>query len=198
MLEKAVQFGKDFYTIKAFITCKNQQLFALECERPISGYNGICPACNGQHLKLAQNRGFYVSVDSVYKALGQQQLEKERLQGRKPIEKLNKIKDNLPPLNREITGIDKGIEGDSNSCYMDSTIFCMFAYSSVFDSLLYMDVSDKEPLVNLQKLLRQNIVNVLRTETGFVERKFVLYFLSVVKMSFINRRCSLSLTRTIE
>jgi hypothetical protein len=198
MLEKAVRFGKDFYIIKAFIPCGNQQIFALECERPISGYDGICPACHGQHLKLAQNRGFYVSAGSVYKVLGQQQLEKVGLQDREKTDKLDKIKDNLPPLDHPILGKNRGIEGNSNSSYMDATIFCMFGYSNVFDYLLHMDVYNKKALVNLQKILRENIVNVLRSESGFVERKFVLYFLSVVKMSFINRRCSFSFTSSIE
>jgi hypothetical protein len=184
MLEEVVRFGKDSFTIKGYITCGKKQLFALECERPLSGYDGICPECHGQHLILAKLRGFYVSVDSVYEALEQQKLEKKRLEGRKTIDKLNKIKENLPPLNHEIIGINKGIEGDSNSCYMDATIFCMFAYSAVFDSLLHMDVHDKEPIEKLQKLLRQNIVNVLRSEMGFVERKFALNFFLFCKNEF--------------
>ena len=83
------------------------------------------------------------------------------------MKELRTVKDNLPPLDHPITGKNKGIEGDSNSCYMDSTIFCMFAYSNVFDSLLHMEVHKTEALHKLQKLLRENIVNVLRSEIWF-------------------------------
>jgi hypothetical protein len=187
MLEEVVRFGKDSFTIKGYIICGKQHLFALECERQISGYDSVCPECHGQHLPLAKSRGFYVSVDSVYEALEQQKLEKERLQGPKPIDKLNKIKENLPPLDHPILGQNKGIEGNSNSCYMDATIFCMFAYSNVFDSLLHMDVHNKEPIKKLQKLLRQNIVNVLRSGSGFVERKFTSTLFSLIKNDCMNR-----------
>jgi len=176
MLEKVIQFGKDSYIIKAHITCKNQELFALECERPISGYEGICPACHGQHVKLAKSRGYYTSAHSVKEALAQQKLAKERAKGPKEINELPIIKDNLPPLDHPILGNDKGIQGDSNSCYMDSTIFCMFAYSDVFDPLLHVKVHKKQPIKDLQRLLRENIVNVLRSESGSVERKFTSRF----------------------
>ena len=42
-----------------------------------------------------------------------------------------------PPLNtvREIIGDNKGIQGHMNSCYMDASLFGMFAFSSTFDPL---------------------------------------------------------------
>ncbi|CAF5058888.1 unnamed protein product, partial [Rotaria sp. Silwood1] len=169
MIGKTVQFGKDPYVIRGYITCGEHQLFALECERFITGYSDLCPKCGKKHVELHKNRGFYASVNSVYNALGQQQLEKERLQGRKKIEQLVSITDNLPPLDRPVLGENKGIEGDSNSCYMDATIFCMFAYCNVFDSLLHME-TDKNSIEKLQQLLRDNIVHVLRSNIGFVER----------------------------
>ena len=36
-----------------------------------------------------------------------------------------------------VTGRNKGIQGHQNSCYLDATLFSMFTFSSVFDSLLY-------------------------------------------------------------
>jgi len=187
MLEKPVQFGKDSYIIRAYIPCGKQNLFALECERQISGYDGVCPECHGQHLKLPKLRGFYVSVDSVYKALEQQKFEKKHLEGPTKISKLNDVNENLPPLDHPILGRNKGIEGDSDSSYMDATIFCMFAYSAVFDSLLHMDVHHKKSVEELQKLLRQHIVNVLRSELGFVERKFTSTLFSLIKTDCMNR-----------
>ncbi|CAF2483068.1 unnamed protein product [Rotaria sp. Silwood2] len=170
MLGKIVQFGKDSCTIKAYFQCGEEELFALECERPMLGYDGRCPKCGRQHVPLDKTRGFYAAVNSVYNSLGQQKLEKERLQGRKRTEKLLSITENLPPLDCPIIGENKGIEGDSNSCYMDATIFCMFAYCNVFDSLLHMP-TNKNSIKKLQDLLRENIVHVLRhKKVGFVER----------------------------
>ena len=171
MLERKVQFGNDSYTIKAYIKCGEQDLFALECETKMTGFDGKCPRCNKQHVKLAESRDFYASVNSIIQALETKKLEKTSLQGWKTLEELNTIKEKLPPLDRPIIGRNKGIEGDSNSCYMDATIFCMFAYSNVFDSLLYMNI-DQNSVNRLQKLLRENIVHVLRSREGFVERKF--------------------------
>ncbi|CAF1358165.1 unnamed protein product [Rotaria sordida] len=124
MIGKPVQFGKDLCIIKGYVQCQGQELFALESERSITGYDGRCPKCNKQHVALDKTRGFYAAVNSVYDALGRQKLEKERLQGRKKIEQLPGTVENLPPLDRPILGENKGIEGDSNSCYMDATIFC--------------------------------------------------------------------------
>ncbi|CAF4695930.1 unnamed protein product [Rotaria sp. Silwood1] len=169
LMNKTVRFGKDLCTIKGYFKCGEDELFALECERSIRGYDGRCPKCGRQHVVLDYTRGFYASVNSVYDAIQQQKLEKERLYGRKKIEQLRCIKENLPPLDQPLLGVNKGIEGDSNSCYMDATIFCMFAYCNVFDSLLHMR-TDKEPIEKLQQLLRENIVHVLRSNIGFVER----------------------------
>ncbi|CAF3613586.1 unnamed protein product [Rotaria socialis] len=169
MLEKVVRLGNSSYKIRAYVPCGGKQLFALESEKPVRGYDGICPACGTQHMNLGDSRCVYVSVDSVYQVLEQKKLEEERLQGRKTIDRLESVEDNLPPLKLPILGQNKGIEGDSNSCYMDATIFCMFAYSNVFDSLLNVE-TEKKPLKQLQKLLRENIVHVLRSKIGFVER----------------------------
>ena len=36
-----------------------------------------------------------------------------------------------------VVGRNRGIQGHQNSCYLDVTLFSMFAFTSVFDSLLY-------------------------------------------------------------
>lgn len=36
-----------------------------------------------------------------------------------------------------VCGQFRGIQGHHNSCYLDATLFAMFTYTSVFDSLLY-------------------------------------------------------------
>ncbi|XP_058825663.1 ubiquitin carboxyl-terminal hydrolase CYLD isoform X2 [Topomyia yanbarensis] len=63
-----------------------------------------------------------------------------------------------------ICGQFKGIQGHHNSCYLDATLFAMFTFTSVFDSLLFRP---REPEDNLryeevQRVLREEIVNPLR------------------------------------
>lgn len=43
---------------------------------------------------------------------------------------------NLQDL-ENITGKFKGIQGHYNSCYLDATLFAMFTFTYVFDSLLF-------------------------------------------------------------
>lgn len=64
----------------------------------------------------------------------------------------------------DICGKYKGIQGHHNSCYLDATLFSMFMFTSVFDSLLYRppregDIADYE---EVQRVLREEIVNPLR------------------------------------
>ena len=89
------------------------------------------------------------------------------------------IKGNFPPsteLKDKFTGRDKGIQGHHNSCYMDSTLFAMFAFSEVFDGSLHRhkretDVDDYE---EAQETLRNEIVNPLRWYPFVI--KYFLFF----------------------
>lgn len=170
LIGQTIIFCEQKCRVKGRIICLDKELYALENEKALSGYTGRCPKCGISHVHFDKpNQGFYVSVKEIHDKINQ---EKERAKGPKEIEKLPIQPRNLPPLDHPVLGKDKGIEGNSNSCYMDSTIFCMFAYSNVFDSLLYMKVDKKQTIQGLQKLLRENIVNVLRSEIGLVGRKF--------------------------
>ncbi|XP_022918695.1 ubiquitin carboxyl-terminal hydrolase CYLD isoform X2 [Onthophagus taurus] len=65
-----------------------------------------------------------------------------------------------------VCGKFRGIQGHHNSCYLDATLFAMFTYTSVFDSLLYRpkgpnDISHYE---EVQRVLREEIVNPLRKD----------------------------------
>lgn len=71
--------------------------------------------------------------------------------------------------NREFTvdmvlGTNKGIQGHQNSCYMDTMLFSMFAYSMAFDALLYRppNIDDIAQYAEVQQVLREGIVNPLR------------------------------------
>lgn len=58
----------------------------------------------------------------------------------------------------------KGIQGHHNSCYLDASLFSMFTFTSVFDSLLFRprEPEDCEQYEEVQRVLREEIVNPLR------------------------------------
>ncbi len=164
--------------VKGRINCGSEEFYVLESDKPLKSYDARCPKCRIRHIDFDRpERSFYALVKNIHDKVQREKLANERAKGPKEFQNLPIEKSNLPPLDHPITGMNKGIEGASNSGYMDSTIFCMFAYTHVFDLLIQMNV-DKNPLVkDLQKLLRENIVNVLRSDQGFVGREFALRFL---------------------
>uniref|UniRef100_A0AAY4EYC8 Ubiquitin carboxyl-terminal hydrolase CYLD n=1 Tax=Denticeps clupeoides TaxID=299321 RepID=A0AAY4EYC8_9TELE len=101
-----------------------------------------------------------------------------------PIERCNSIAfggylsevvyENTPPRTEGyglevMVGKKKGIQGHYNSCYLDSTLFCLFAFSSVLDTVLLRPraKTDVEYYRETQELLRTEIVNPLRIH-GYV------------------------------
>ncbi|KAJ3594206.1 hypothetical protein NHX12_006537 [Muraenolepis orangiensis] len=101
-----------------------------------------------------------------------------------PIERCNSIAfggylsevvhENTPPRTEHeglevMVGKKKGIQGHYNSCYLDSTLFCLFSFSSVLDVVLLRPRSktDVEYYGETQELLRTEIVNPLRIH-GYV------------------------------
>ncbi|XP_029336236.1 ubiquitin carboxyl-terminal hydrolase CYLD isoform X3 [Mus caroli] len=79
------------------------------------------------------------------------------------------VEENTPPkMEKEgleiMIGKKKGIQGHYNSCYLDSTLFCLFAFSSALDTVLLRpkEKNDIEYYSETQELLRTEIVNPLR------------------------------------
>nr|XP_028558999.1 ubiquitin carboxyl-terminal hydrolase CYLD-like isoform X1 [Podarcis muralis] len=78
-----------------------------------------------------------------------------------------------PPLGDQgmehLSGWKKGIQGHCNSCYLDATLFCMFTFTSVLDSMLLRpaDKNDGPSYTETRDLLRTEIVNPLR-KNGYV------------------------------
>ncbi|XP_066594220.1 ubiquitin carboxyl-terminal hydrolase CYLD [Prorops nasuta] len=70
------------------------------------------------------------------------------------------VKENL----ESICGKYRGIQGHHNSCYLDATLFSMFTFTSVFDTLLYRPPNEKDcpQYEEVQRVLREEIVNPLR------------------------------------
>ncbi|CAH2294704.1 ubiquitin carboxyl-terminal hydrolase CYLD-like isoform X1 [Pelobates cultripes] len=84
------------------------------------------------------------------------------------------VEENTPPAEGNeaielLTGWKKGIQGHCNSCYLDATLFCMFACSSVLDTMLLRpsDKNDNDSYTVTRDLLRTEIVNPLR-KNGYV------------------------------
>ncbi|XP_075068490.1 ubiquitin carboxyl-terminal hydrolase CYLD-like [Mixophyes fleayi] len=84
------------------------------------------------------------------------------------------VEENTPPATENevvecLTGWKKGIQGHCNSCYLDATLFCMFACSSVLDTMLLRpaDKNDSDSYIDTRDLLRTEIVNPLR-KNGYV------------------------------
>ena len=61
-------------------------------------------------------------------------------------------------------GRNLGIQGHHNSCYMDVTLFSMFAFNHCFDSILHRKINDNDILLynEIQSVLLNEIVNPLR------------------------------------
>ncbi|OCT84366.1 ubiquitin carboxyl-terminal hydrolase CYLD [Xenopus laevis] len=79
------------------------------------------------------------------------------------------VEGNTPPRTEKeglevMIGKKKGIQGHFNSCYLDSTLFCLFSFSSVLDSVLLRpkEKTDVEYYSETQALLRTEVVNPLR------------------------------------
>ena len=158
-----MQLDEFVATIRAYVLCRGKHLFAMEFDKPYHKSHDSCPLCYTKHVDLPYARCVYQPVESIRDAIAKQNAARRPSQTSPDV---SHTRQNLPPLDTPITGRDKGIAGDSNSCYMDSTIFCMFAYSGVFDRLLHMNVDRK--LTNLQRILRDNVVHILRGPDGFV------------------------------
>ena len=72
----------------------------------------------------------------------------------------------LPPeFHARLLGQNRGVQGHQNSCYMDATLFSMFAFSTMFDSILHRPrwaTCDNHYYDTVQRALREGIVNPLR------------------------------------
>ena len=78
-----------------------------------------------------------------------------------PLEELHDQFINLGQIERYI-GDRKGIQGHQNSCYLDSTVFGMFAVSDMFDSMFLEQQHDDPNGDEVKHLLWKGIVNPLR------------------------------------
>ena len=72
----------------------------------------------------------------------------------------------VPHMNHYCRGREWGVQGEHNSCYIDATLFGLFALSSEFDNLL-ASLSPREGpqgeiATNISSTLQAKIINPLR------------------------------------
>uniref|UniRef100_A0A8C5QTH2 USP domain-containing protein n=1 Tax=Leptobrachium leishanense TaxID=445787 RepID=A0A8C5QTH2_9ANUR len=88
---------------------------------------------------------------------------------------LDDAQSDVPPVPEcdvleKMVGLRRGIQGHHNSCYLDTTLFSLFTFSSVLDHILQSpEICDAK----VQRILRQDIVNPLR-RYGFVHAENVM------------------------
>lgn len=85
---------------------------------------------------------------------------------------------------KSLLGKSKGIQGHNNSCYLDATLFSMFASTTLFDSLLYRPKTrdDIPEYKEIQRILRDEIVKPLRRD-HFVSADQVMKFRTMLERS---------------
>lgn len=67
----------------------------------------------------------------------------------------------MPNQMEKYLGDERGIQGHQNSCYLDSTVFGLFALSDVFDSIFLEEAQDAAGK-EISSILWKGIVNPLR------------------------------------
>jgi hypothetical protein len=109
------------------------------------------------HFFKEKNADSSILLQSIYNGL---QLNKSR-----PIKLPLNLK-NSNDLNRNLRyfGKNRGLQGNKNSCWLDSLLMSMFAFTSVFDFLLYRPKRDYDfkKFVEIQMSLKVGIVEKLR------------------------------------
>ncbi|PFX21246.1 Ubiquitin carboxyl-terminal hydrolase CYLD [Stylophora pistillata] len=125
-----------------------------------------CPAGRGFFVLLENCRPDSRFANSQTASVS---LNAERDFGSMPSPEEEGITEPPKALEDKYCGLMRGLQGHHNSCYLDATLFSMFAFTSVFDTLLHRPRKDDdlEEYNKVQSVLRNWIVNPLRVH-GFV------------------------------
>ncbi|XP_072377151.1 ubiquitin carboxyl-terminal hydrolase CYLD [Diabrotica undecimpunctata] len=125
-------------------------------------------------FSCAENRAIFVPLDQCSKDSRFQDTPPPRVHEASAVEHnmdCPVIPGAVPPLCmpteedvEAVCGKYRGIQGHHNSCYLDVTLFAMFTYTSVFDSILFRpkNMCDIDDYEEVQRVLREEIVNPLR------------------------------------
>jgi len=121
-----------------------------------------------KYFNCPPKRGFYIQLSKLMKDARFDDVPSNTVKSpRLALETtVVSVKDYCSPITNlvDFIGRDKGIQGQQNSCYMDSTLFAMFACTDVFDYILTRPASeyDVPNYADVQKILREQIVYPLR------------------------------------
>nr|XP_033770191.1 ubiquitin carboxyl-terminal hydrolase CYLD-like [Geotrypetes seraphini] len=138
---------------------------------------GEAGALNSQNRNVKIDAGDILTVSSCVRTYPHYQHLKleNKADGKEFNAVLEDMTEAVPPVqecetSQKMIGLMKGIQGHENSCYLDSTLFSLFCFSSVLDRILHSsEVYDEK----VQQILRRDIVNPLRKH-GFVRAENVM------------------------
>ncbi|XP_065064784.1 ubiquitin carboxyl-terminal hydrolase CYLD-like [Rhopilema esculentum] len=154
---------------------RQELLAGLELEEP-SQFAGDGSLLGKRYFHCAPGRGFFtkhrsLKTDKRFASMA----APEALPANQDVEEV--LGNFLPPVTPEEApnGKMRGIQGHHNSCYLDATLFAMFAFSVAFDSVLYRKKRDNDipEYEQVRNALKNAIVNPLRTK-GFVNAASIL------------------------
>jgi hypothetical protein len=82
--------------IKGRVSCGGEEFYGLESDKPIIGYDGLCPKCRRNHVAfIKSNQSFYTSVKSIHDKIYNERLFNEHLKGQKEVKELQTVNDSL-------------------------------------------------------------------------------------------------------
>lgn len=67
-----IQFGHHKYLVKERVFFRNENFYALECERSLTLYDGLIPKWRTVHVPLHPNRCYYASCEFIHKIVKKQ------------------------------------------------------------------------------------------------------------------------------
>lgn len=72
---QTIQIDKQNIFVRGRITCGSEELYALESDKSLTGYDGRCPKCRRAHVLFKEpNKSFYVSVKNIHDMVHKEKL----------------------------------------------------------------------------------------------------------------------------
>jgi hypothetical protein len=67
LVGETIQIGTLNCCVKALVRCGDEWLYALESDIPMTGFDGLCPICDRNHVaSFKPSQGFYASVKTIH------------------------------------------------------------------------------------------------------------------------------------
>ncbi|XP_043914247.1 ubiquitin carboxyl-terminal hydrolase CYLD-like [Protopterus annectens] len=162
------------------VPAHQEKIAGLELEEPLPSGCTDGVFCGVRYFHCPSNKAIFVKLkycrpDSRFISLQTPANQIERCNSVAFKEYTSEtVQEDTPPesgkdCGEKMIGWKRGIQGHCNSCYLDATLFCMFAFSSVLDTVLLRppNKNDSDSYCETRDLLRTEIVNPLRKH-GYV------------------------------